>query len=154
MNFLKSLCSIFRPRYHLYDPIYSSHDFETGKEEPLLIDSFYTRSAWKKAKADLERKRRIERAKQNGTFFRIEAEPWYLDDVRRFIYNIQDAEIISTDGCRTEYISPRRQFVQVKYDGYTPEGESKVRIQLLQLLAPEPRAKSNTPSETSAPSNP
>ena len=152
-NLLKSLISLFLPRYHLYDPRHFI-DPQTGKETPALVGSFYTRSAYNKAKADLERKHRIERAKQNGTFFRIEAEPWYLDDVRRFIYNIQDAEIISTNGCRTEYISPRRQFVQVKYDGYTPEGESKVRIQLLQLVAPEPCAKPKIPSETPAPSNP
>ena len=147
MNFLKSLCSIFRPRYHLYDPIYSSLDPETGKEEPLLIDSFYTRAAWKKAKADLERQRRIERSKQNGTFFRIEVEPEILDDVRRFIYNIQDAEIVSTQGCRTEYISPRKRFVRVEYEGIKENGLIRVCIR---TITPKPSQESN-PSQKSEP---
>ena len=104
--------SLFSPKYHLY----------SDDNPPALLGSFYRKATYDKALADYRRSQRVAKAKQDGTYFRIAVPYWASSISLRWIYNIVDSELISTEesinGCHIEYISPSRKHIAlVQQDG-------------------------------------
>ena len=99
--------SIFSPKYHLY----------SDDNPPALLGSFYRKATYDKALADYRRSQRIAKAKQDGTYFRIAVPNWASSISLRWIYNIEDSELISTKErdfiYYIEYISPSRKFISL-----------------------------------------